>query len=127
VRAAGAATSGDSLPKNRLQSRSISREGFTTEGIETMKLTRQIALAGAVLFALGGGAFAQDQSAAPPPGGHGGAFRAACGQDMQTYCSTAQSRQDRHACMQTNQDKLSATCKSFLASHMHGAPAPAGQ
>lgn len=92
-----------------------------------MKFTRQLALAGAIMFAFGGAAFAQDQSA-PPPGGHGGAFHAACGQDIQTYCSTAQSREDRHACVQANKDKFSDTCKSFMASHMHhGAPQPAGQ
>lgn len=90
-----------------------------------MKLTRQIALAGAVMFALGGAAFAQS---APPPGGHSGEFRAACGQDMQTYCSTAQNREDRHSCVQANKDKFSDTCKSFMASHMHGtAPQPSGQ
>lgn len=79
---------------------------------------RPIALAGALLFGATG-AFAQDQ-AAPPSGGHGGAFRAACGQDIQTYCSAAQSREDRHSCMQTNHDKLSATCKAFVDNHMHG-------
>ncbi len=89
--------------------------------------TRKIALgvAGVLMLSLGS-AFAQDQ-AAPQGGGHdggrgghGGAFRAACGQDMQTYCASAQSREDRHTCMQTNQDKFSDTCTSFMASHMHG-------
>jgi hypothetical protein len=64
----------------------------------------------------------------PAQGGHWAAFRAACGQDTQTYCATAQSREDRHACVQANKDKFSDTCKSFMASHMHhGAPQPAGQ
>jgi hypothetical protein len=89
--------------------------------------TRQITLGlgRALIFALGSsGAFAQDQMAPAPQGQHGGAFRAACGQDMQTYCSSAQTREDRRACMQTNHDKLSDTCKTFIGSHMHG---PSGQ
>lgn len=89
-----------------------------------MKLAHQIALAGAVMFALSGAAIAQ----ASPQGGHSGEFRAACDQDMQTYCATAQSREDRHSCVQANKDKFSDTCKSFMASHMHGAaPQPGGQ
>ncbi|MGB8364020.1 MAG: hypothetical protein ACLQUZ_16135 [Rhizomicrobium sp.] len=45
------------------------------------------------------------------------AFTQACGADMQTYCSAAQSRDDRRACMQANKDKFSDACKGFMASH----------
>lgn len=58
-------------------------------------------------------ALAQDQGGGG--GHHGGRFRAACGQDVQTLCPDAQSREDRRACMMQNQDKLSDGCKSFLA------------
>ena len=90
--------------------------------------TRRITLGLALMLSLSSaGAFAQDQAAPPQGGGHGGAFRAACGQDIQTYCSSAQTREDRHACMQTNHDKFSDTCKSFMDSHMHGSAQPSGQ
>ena len=62
-------------------------------------------------------AFAQDQG--PPRGGHG-AFMQACGADIKTYCASAQSRDDRRACVQANKDKFSDSCKAFMASHpMH--------
>ena len=69
-----------------------------------------------------GAAFAQDQSQmqGPSGGGNHGAFKAACGADVQTYCASAQTRDDRHACIQTNRDKFSDSCKSFMASHQHG-------
>jgi hypothetical protein len=38
---------------------------------------------------------------------------------MQTYCPSAQSREDRHACVEANKDKFSDSCKTFMASHMH--------
>jgi len=64
-------------------------------------------------------AFAQDQTPAPRSGGHG-AFMQACGNDMQTYCASAQNRDDRRSCVMANKDKFSDSCKSFMASHqMH--------
>lgn len=64
-------------------------------------------------------ALAQDQT--PPPQDHHGAFMDACGQDVKTYCGSAQNRDDRRACMKANHDKFSDACKSFMASHhMHG-------
>jgi hypothetical protein len=78
-----------------------------------------------VVFALAGAgaAFAQDQSGSQMQGGQGGhhgEFRAACGADMQTYCASAQSRDDRRACVQANSAKFSQGCQTFLQSHMHG-------
>ncbi|HTW33694.1 MAG TPA: hypothetical protein VMD53_03675 [Rhizomicrobium sp.] len=74
-------------------------------------------------------AFAQNQPPPPQQGGgmQGGGmhsqFMDACGGDMQTYCGSAQSRQDRRACMVANKDKFSANCKSFMANHpMHQHP-----
>lgn len=80
-----------------------------------LSLPLVLSLAGA------GVAFAQDQgmqggSMQGPGGGNHGAFKAACGADMQTYCASAQTRDDRHACMQTNAAKFSDSCKSFMAS-----------
>lgn len=80
-----------------------------------------IALASFAL-ALATGAFAQDEAPSAQHGGHG-AFLAACGNDLKTYCPSAQSREDRHACIEANKDKLSDTCKTFLsdhAGHWHG-------
>jgi hypothetical protein len=80
-----------------------------------------------VVFALAGAgvAFAQDQSSGQMQGGQGqgghhGEFTAACGADMQTYCASAQSRDDRRACVQANSAKFSQGCQTFLQSHMHG-------
>jgi len=79
-------------------------------------------------------AFAQDQTPAPQGGMQGGGMRSqfmqACGADMQTYCASAQTRDDRRACMTANHDKFSDGCKSFMASHpMHQHPQgqPPGQ
>jgi hypothetical protein len=78
-------------------------------------------------------AFAQDQTPAQQQGGgmQGGGMRSqfmdACGGDMQTYCASAQSRDDRRACVMANKDKFSANCKSFMASHpMHTHPQQQG-
>jgi hypothetical protein len=81
-----------------------------------LSLSFVLALAGA------GSAFAQDQSQmqGPPAGGNHGAFKAACGADIQTYCSSAQTRDDRRACVKTNKDKFSDSCKAFMASRQHG-------
>jgi hypothetical protein len=81
-----------------------------------------------------GAAFAQDQSQMQggsmqgPGGGNHGAFKAACGADVQTYCASAQTRDDRHACIKTNMAKFSDSCNSFMASRQHGGGAgPGGQ
>ena len=60
-------------------------------------------------------AFAQDQA---PAHGHG-AFMQACGADIQQYCSSAKTREDRRTCVRANRDKFSQSCQSFLANHMH--------
>ena len=80
-------------------------------------------------------AFAQNQAPMQQQGGGmpGSAmhsqFMDACGGDMQTYCASAQSRDDRRACVMANKDKFSANCKSFMAAHpMHAHPQqPGGQ
>ena len=69
---------------------------------------------------LGAGACVWAQGEPSPSGqaaGHG-AFRQACGADLQSLCAGAQTREDRRACMMANKDKLSDGCKSFLASHI---------
>lgn len=92
-----------------------------------LSLSIVLALAGS------GAAFAQDQSSGGQmqggqmqggqmqgqgQGGHHGEFMAACGADMQQYCASAQSRDDRRACVQANKDKFSQGCQTFLSSHM---------
>jgi hypothetical protein len=72
----------------------------------------------ALLIGTANVATAQDQPLQGPPPAMHGAFRQACGADMQALCSTAQTREDRRACMRANKDKLSDGCKSFLASRM---------
>jgi hypothetical protein len=63
-------------------------------------------------------AFAQDQTPAPQQGGGMRAqFMQACGTDMQTFCASAQTRDDRRTCMMANKDKVSDSCKSFMAAH----------
>lgn len=81
-----------------------------------LSLSFVLALAGT------GAAFAQDQGQMQGPSGgdHHAAFKAACGADIQSFCASAQSRDDRHACVQANMSKFSDGCKSFLANHMHG-------
>jgi len=70
-------------------------------------------------------AFAQNQTQSSGQGGqqgqehHGQGFHGACATDIKTYCTSAQSREDRHQCLQTNRDKLSDGCKSMLDSHEH--------
>jgi uncharacterized protein YdeI (BOF family) len=84
--------------------------------------TSTLAFLLALLFGASVTAVAQSQNQPQGEAGHG-AFRQACGADIQTYCSAAQSRDDRHACIKANTDKFSDTCKSLLASHtehMHG-------
>jgi hypothetical protein len=76
-------------------------------------------------------AFAQTP---PPPQGGGmqggamrGQFMQACGTDMQNFCASAQSRDDRRACVMANKDKFSDSCKSFMAAHpMHEHPQQQG-
>ena len=63
-------------------------------------------------------AFAQDQ--APAPQSPRGMFMQACGDDIKNFCSSAQSRDDRRACVMANKDKFSDSCKTFMANHpMH--------
>jgi hypothetical protein len=73
-------------------------------------------------------AFAQNQA---PPQGQGGGIRSqfmdACGNDMKTFCASAQSREDRRSCVMANKDKFSDSCKTFMASHpMHQHPQQGG-
>ena len=70
----------------------------------------------AISLGFASAAYAQDQ--APPPAQS--PFMQACGQDMKTYCASAQSRDDRRACVRANRDKFSDSCKAFMGSHhMH--------
>ena len=79
---------------------------------------KNFAMALALGILVTGPAFAQDQGA-PQQGGHG-AFMAACGADIKNFCASAQSRDDRRACVTANKDKFSDSCKSFMTSHpMH--------
>jgi hypothetical protein len=66
----------------------------------------------------------QMQNGQSMQGGQGSAMRSqfmdACGADMQNFCASAQSRDDRRNCVMANKDKFSASCKSFMAAHpMH--------
>jgi hypothetical protein len=89
-----------------------------------MLVSRAVALL-SILFVTAGTAFAQDQTQSSQQGDqqgqghHGQGFHGACAADMKTYCASAQSREDRHQCLQTNRDKLSDGCKSMLDSHEH--------
>jgi hypothetical protein len=85
-----------------------------------MKIMRGGATALLISFGTAGAVFAQDQPQGTTPGNRGQEFRAACAADVQTYCASAKGREDRHQCMQTNRDKFSDGCKSFLDSHGHG-------
>jgi hypothetical protein len=54
-------------------------------------------------------------------GQHRGEYRAACGADIQTYCPTATSRDERRTCVDTNKEKFSEGCKTYMAAHpWHG-------
>jgi len=44
-------------------------------------------------------------------------FMDACGNDMKTYCASAQTRDERRSCIMANKDKFSDSCKTFMASH----------
>lgn len=74
---------------------------------------KQLLIGAALALSVSILAFAQDQG--QPQGGHG-AFQQACGNDFKT-CASAQSREDRHACIEANKDKFSDACKTFLSSH----------
>ncbi|HUO91901.1 MAG TPA: hypothetical protein VMU22_03225 [Rhizomicrobium sp.] len=55
-------------------------------------------------------------------------FMDACGNDVKTYCASAQSRDDRRACVVANRDKFSGSCKAFMAAHpMHQHQPQGGQ
>ena len=89
------------------------------------------AIAIAVGLAGYGMAFAADTPAPTSGGGdgHHSGFREACGADLQTYCASSKSHDERRACVDANKDKFSAGCKSFMAAHPHhhdsGATPPA--
>jgi hypothetical protein len=75
-------------------------------------------------FATCASAAAFAQTPAPQQGGGmRGQFMQACGADMQNFCASAQSRDDRRACVMANKDKFSDSCKSFMTAHpMHEHP-----
>lgn len=74
----------------------------------------------AITASLATAALAQDQTPQTPPQGGRGGFMQACGDDVKTYCSSAQSRDERRSCVMANKDKFSDSCKSFMSSHpMH--------
>ncbi|MGD0866764.1 MAG: hypothetical protein ABSA49_14540 [Rhizomicrobium sp.] len=80
-------------------------------------------------LASAGAAFAQDQTQMQGPAAGApqhGAFKAACGADLQTFCASAQTKDDRHACVKANKDKFSDSCKAFMASRKQGS-GPSGQ
>ena len=94
--------------------------------------TTLLSLSLVLSLASAGAAFAQDQTQMQGPAGgdQHAAFKAACGADIQTYCASAQTKDDRHACVKANKDKFSDSCKSFMASHHHGGgqmQGPSGQ
>lgn len=103
---------------NRTDRFVVKGPGGATPSRESKMKTTLLSLSLILTLAGTGAAFAQDQG--PGSGSHHGEFRAACGADMQTFCASAQSHDDRHACMQANMSKLSDSCKSFIAAHQHG-------
>lgn len=89
--------------------------------VPTHRLSMRVLAFSLVSVFPAGSALGQDQT---PAGGQavshrGDAFRSACAADLQTYCATAQSRDERHQCMTANHDKLSDTCRTFLDSRAH--------
>ena len=82
------------------------------------------ATAAGLLGAVAVAAFAIAADEPTPPGDsrgqHRGEFRAACGADLQTYCASSKTRDERRACIRANKDKFSETCKAFMASHRRG-------
>jgi hypothetical protein len=87
---------------------------------------RLVLAAGAALALLAGaGTWAQ-----PPGGGDMQGWRQACAADAAKLCPDAKTREDRHACMTQNQDKLSDTCKAAVAAmraRMQSMHPPGGQ
>ena len=55
------------------------------------------------------GAFAQNQSAAPPPGPR---FASACAADIQKFCPNLAPGPDRHKCVVANMSKMSPNCQT---------------
>jgi len=45
------------------------------------------------------------------------AYREACGKDIETYCASATSREERRACVRENKDKFSDGCKTYMEEH----------
>jgi hypothetical protein len=60
-------------------------------------------------------ALAQDDTAATPSREQ---FRAACGADIETYCSAATTRNERVACVTMHRDEFSQSCRSFFDAHL---------
>jgi hypothetical protein len=86
-------------------------------------MKRMLVLCGAAVIAVGLAGCGQ---------GHGnrGAFRAACGADIQTLCAGVD-RSGIRQCMTDHAGQLSAGCKAFLAQRQaamgsSAAPAPSG-
>ena len=95
-----------------------------------MKFSNLI-LVSTLALASAGAALAQAPAGGPPAGGGGGraALMAACGADIQANCASA--GRGMRQCLNDNQAKLSASCKSALAAlpppGQGRGPAPAGQ
>ena len=83
----------------------------------------------AATMGFSGAAFAADPPASGDAGGGHSGFREACGTDLQTYCASSTTRDERRACVQANKDKFSDGCKSFMAAHPRpqSSTPPAGQ
>jgi hypothetical protein len=89
-----------------------------------MKINKMLTIA-ALLAMTAGTAFAQGAGAPPAGGGMAaggmaaGGGMAACRDDMQKFCAD-KTGADRRACMDTNKDKLSDTCKAARAARASG-------
>ncbi|HWU27430.1 MAG TPA: hypothetical protein VN154_13610 [Rhizomicrobium sp.] len=77
---------------------------------------RTIALALTFVAAAATQAFAQDQQPATQGTGPG-MFKQACGADVEKYCASAKSRDERRSCIVANKENFSDSCKAFLATH----------
>jgi hypothetical protein len=93
-------------------------------------MTRLASAVFAAAISLAGGvALAADDAPATGSGDHMSGFRQACGTDLQTYCASSTTRDERRACVQANKDKFSEGCKSYMAAHPRpqSSTPPAGQ
>jgi hypothetical protein len=78
-------------------------------------------VAGIFLIAAGWGAaaFAQEVSQiSPADTSLRERFREACSADVETYCSAAQTRNERVACVTMHRDEFSESCQAFFAEHL---------